>query len=87
MGRTPYLGFLGQASQHDEELARRALSRVNALQLADRPVGELSGGECQRVLLLPGWGAAFRNSAPSVFNQYLNRASIPKVRGLMTVCL
>lgn len=51
MGRTPYLGFLGQTSTRDEELARRALSRVHALDFAERRVGELSGGECQRVLL------------------------------------
>lgn len=50
-GRTPYLGFLGQPSQADEETARQALERVSALPLADRRVGELSGGEQQRVLL------------------------------------
>jgi len=51
LGRTPYLGFLGQPSQADEDLARRALERVHALEFADRRVGELSGGEAQRVLL------------------------------------
>ena len=51
MGRTPYLGFLGHASSFDEELARRSLDRVNALAFAERPVGELSGGEAQRILL------------------------------------
>ena len=51
MGRTPYLGFLGHASSLDDELARNALSRVNALALSDRRVGEVSGGEAQRVLL------------------------------------
>lgn len=51
MGRTPYLGFLGHASSLDEELARGALSRVHALAFADRRVGELSGGEAQRILL------------------------------------
>ena len=51
MGRTPYLGFLGHTSSHDEELARQALNRVNALEFSDRRVGELSGGERQRVLL------------------------------------
>ncbi len=51
MGRTPHLGFLGQASRQDEELARRALERVHAEFLADRLVGELSGGERQRILL------------------------------------
>ena len=50
-GRTPYLGFLGQPSQKDEEIARRALQRVSALPFADRRVGELSGGEQQRILL------------------------------------
>lgn len=51
MGRTPYLGFLGNASSHDEELVRSALTRVNALSFADRRVSELSGGEAQRILL------------------------------------
>src|SRR5512141_929641 len=50
-GRTPYLGFLGQPSPKDEEIARQALERVSALPLVDRRVGELSGGEQQRVLL------------------------------------
>ncbi len=51
MGRTPHLGFLGNASSIDEELARQSLNKVNALAFADRRVGELSGGEAQRVLL------------------------------------
>jgi ABC-type cobalamin/Fe3+-siderophores transport system ATPase subunit len=51
MGRTPHLGFLGQISRTDEELARRALERVHADDLAERRVGELSGGERQRILL------------------------------------
>ncbi len=51
LGRTPYLNFLGQISRRDEQVARQALTRVDALELADRRVGELSGGEKQRVLL------------------------------------
>jgi iron complex transport system ATP-binding protein len=51
LGRTPYLGFLSQPSQKDEEIARQSLARVSALPFADRRVGELSGGEQQRVLL------------------------------------
>src|SRR5574341_19441 len=51
LGRTPYLNFLGQPSQKDEEIARQSLGRVSALPFADRRVGELSGGEQQRVLL------------------------------------
>ncbi|HXD09850.1 MAG TPA: ABC transporter ATP-binding protein [Anaerolineales bacterium] len=50
-GRTPYLGFLGQPSQKDEDLARQSLQRVSALPFANRRVGELSGGEQQRILL------------------------------------
>jgi cobalamin transport system ATP-binding protein len=50
-GRTPYLGFLGQPSEKDKDIARQSLERVSALPLADRRVGELSGGEQQRVLL------------------------------------
>ena len=50
-GRTPYLNFLGQFSEKDEERAHFALERVHALDLLERRVGELSGGEQQRVLL------------------------------------
>jgi len=51
LGRTPYLGFLGQVSEKDEEIARQSLQRVSALPFANRRIGELSGGEQQRVLL------------------------------------
>lgn len=51
LGRTPYLGFLGQPSKKDEDIARQALGRVSALPFIDRHVGELSGGEQQRILL------------------------------------
>lgn len=51
MGRTPYLNFLGQTSAKDDAIVRRALQRVDALDFADRRVGELSGGEQQRILL------------------------------------
>src|SRR5215211_7189421 len=33
LGRTPYLGFLGQPSHKDEEIARQSLARVSALPL------------------------------------------------------
>ncbi|HTX90800.1 MAG TPA: heme ABC transporter ATP-binding protein [Anaerolineales bacterium] len=51
LGRTPYLNFLGQVSAKDEEISRSALAKVDVLELASRRVGELSGGEQQRVLL------------------------------------
>jgi ABC-type cobalamin/Fe3+-siderophores transport system ATPase subunit len=51
LGRTPYLNFLGQTSSADEQIARSSLQRVDALHLSDRYVGEISGGEQQRILL------------------------------------
>ncbi|HEY9076117.1 MAG TPA: ABC transporter ATP-binding protein [Anaerolineaceae bacterium] len=51
LGRTPYLNWLGQTSPKDEERARQAMQRTRTLELADRRVGELSGGEQQRLLL------------------------------------
>lgn len=51
LGRTPYLGWLGKSGQSDHELVRWALARTQAEEFANRPVGELSGGEQQRVLL------------------------------------
>lgn len=51
MGRTPHLNWLGQVSRRDEEIARHAMRRTHTLELAERRVGELSGGEQQRLLL------------------------------------
>ena len=51
LGRTPYLGWLGHAGSRDHASAKQALERANALDLASRRIGELSGGEQQRVLL------------------------------------
>jgi iron complex transport system ATP-binding protein len=51
LGRTPYLGFLGMARDHDRWVTQRALEWVGIAELADRQVGELSGGERQRVIL------------------------------------
>lgn len=51
LGRTPHLNWLGHITERDEACTRRALERAQALDLADRQVGELSGGEQQRLLL------------------------------------
>ncbi len=51
MGRTPYLNWLGQTSEKDERSVRRALERAKAVDLASRRLGDLSGGEQQRLLL------------------------------------
>jgi iron complex transport system ATP-binding protein len=51
LGRTPYLGWLGQTEKRDEARVGRALELTHLQDLAERRVGELSGGEQQRVLL------------------------------------
>jgi iron complex transport system ATP-binding protein len=51
LGRTPYLSWLGIAGNGDHAIVRQALEHTHTLELADRRVGELSGGEQQRVLL------------------------------------
>lgn len=51
LGRTPYLNWLGQVSALDRDCIKDAMARTDTLTLADRPVGELSGGEQQRLLL------------------------------------
>lgn len=51
LGRTPYLNWLGQVSEYDRQIALKAMERTNTLELSERFVGELSGGEQQRLLL------------------------------------
>jgi len=61
MGRTPHQGLFGFESAHDVELAHAALERVGIVNLADRRIDTLSGGERQLVLFAraltqdPGW--------------------------------
>lgn len=51
MGRVPHLGFFQREGRTDYRVATAALEHVDALELADRRLGELSGGEQQRVLI------------------------------------
>jgi len=51
LGRTPYLSLLGRESDEDRRIAREAMTQTDTLQLAERRIGELSGGEQQRVLV------------------------------------
>lgn len=51
MGRAPHLGSLHFETPHDIEIARAALERFNLIELATRPIQELSGGERKRVFL------------------------------------
>ncbi len=51
LGRTPHLRLLQTESRRDVAIARAALARCDALHLADRRVGEMAGGERQRLLV------------------------------------
>jgi len=51
LGRTPYLGWLGQAGKRDHDTVCQAMLQTKTDHLTERCIGELSGGEQQRVLL------------------------------------
>lgn len=51
MGRTPYLGWLGNLSKYDYDKANWALERTHLSEFAERRVDKLSGGEQQLVLV------------------------------------
>ncbi|HSA59299.1 MAG TPA: ABC transporter ATP-binding protein [bacterium] len=51
MGRAPYVGLWGFESQADRTRAREAMERTDTWRLRERGLGELSGGEKQRVIL------------------------------------
>jgi iron complex transport system ATP-binding protein len=51
LGRWPHQGWFGQPGPADHQAVGAALDAMDAVALADRPLGALSGGERQRVLL------------------------------------
>lgn len=51
MGRYGKMNFMRIPSKNDRLLVEQALSRVNMLELRDRQIGELSGGQRKRVFL------------------------------------
>ncbi|MGH3612425.1 MAG: ABC transporter ATP-binding protein [Pseudonocardia sp.] len=51
LGRSPFRSAFQGYTAGDHRAAAAALHRVGARELADRPFGELSGGEKQRVLI------------------------------------
>jgi zinc transport system ATP-binding protein len=51
MGRYGHIGLVRRPREADRELARRVLTRVGIPHLADRLIGEISGGEQQRVFI------------------------------------
>jgi zinc transport system ATP-binding protein len=51
MGRFGRIGLGRRPGRTDADIARRNLERLGILHLAERPIGELSGGEQQRVFI------------------------------------
>jgi iron complex transport system ATP-binding protein len=51
MGRYAHAGALGLAGKQDLDVARQAMIMTETLEFADRSLGELSGGQAQRVML------------------------------------
>jgi iron complex transport system substrate-binding protein len=51
LGRYPHLSWFGSYSRADYEAVREAMASAGCLDLAERPLGALSGGELQRVFL------------------------------------
>ena len=51
MGRTPHRSRYERESDRDRAAVTRALRRTRTEELADRPIGSVSGGERQRVVL------------------------------------
>ncbi len=50
-GRAPHLSLLGFETVEDERIVREALQCTHLTEYSDAPVGEISGGERQRLLL------------------------------------
>ena len=51
LGRNPYLDFTGRLTEADRQTVENALKDADALELAERYVDTLSGGEKQRIAL------------------------------------
>ena len=51
LGRTPHIGYFAAEGSADRRAAASALERLELSPFAERPLGSLSGGELQRVVL------------------------------------
>ncbi len=51
LGRAPFVGYFGTESRQDRALAAGVLERLDVAEFADRKLGELSGGEQQRLVI------------------------------------
>ena len=51
VGRSPYIGYFDMEARGDLDAVSRALEQLGIASFADRPIGTLSGGEQQRVVV------------------------------------
>jgi iron complex transport system ATP-binding protein len=51
LGRNPYISYFGSETAHDRAMVRNVLERLDMNSFADRQLGELSGGEQQRLVI------------------------------------
>ena len=51
MGRTPHMGWFGHPGMQDTQKVNQVLIDTDTFTLSERRIGELSGGEQQRILL------------------------------------
>jgi iron complex transport system ATP-binding protein len=51
LGRNPHIGLLGNENSHDLSVVKWAMEKTETIHLAQRRLGELSGGEKQRVTI------------------------------------
>ncbi len=51
MGRSPHLRRFESEDHEDVKIAKKAMELTNTLHLADRLIGEVSGGEMQRIII------------------------------------
>lgn len=50
-GRYPYTGSFGMLTERDREIVSSSLEKVNALEIADKDISQISDGQRQRILL------------------------------------
>lgn len=62
LGRFSHHSYLGAETARDREVARSLMERLELGHLANRPLGQLSGGEAQRAVL----GRALAQQAPAL---------------------
>jgi len=87
LGRHPYTDWRGTLSPHDEEIVRWALTAVNAIPLAQRPVTELSDGERQKIMIaraLAQEAPILLLDEPTAFLDLPRRVEILRLLGTLT---